>query len=137
MTKFDILLSVTPLIKLPSASLKLDCKTVRIFAYSSTCEQSNEPISLLILRKNRLFCSLRLNKILADLTQVSGEKGHVYVFNVALLHISAPKVEKKKVRWADEPRQQSATEGTLEMLTKSPFLFFSTYKKTSPRANDP
>ena len=51
MTKFDILLSVTPLIKLPSASLKLDCKTVRIFAYSSTCEQSNKPISLLTLRK--------------------------------------------------------------------------------------
>ena len=65
---------------------------------------------------------------------MSGEKDHVYVFNVALLHISAPKVEKKKVRWADEPRQQSATEGTLEMLTKSPFPFFSTYKKTSPRA---
>jgi len=25
----------------------------------------------------------------------------------------AAKVEKKKVRWADEPRQQAATEGTL------------------------
>ena len=52
MTKFDILLSVTPLIKPPSASLKLDCKAVRIFAYSSTRQQSNEPISLQILRKN-------------------------------------------------------------------------------------
>ena len=57
---------------------QLDCKTVRIFAYSSTREQSNKrsgtrlkteseteqrhyalPISLLTLRKNRLFCSLR------------------------------------------------------------------------------
>ena len=58
----------------------VDCKTVRIFAYSSTREQSNKrpygrvrlarfarvrllrhalPISLLILRKNRLFCSLK------------------------------------------------------------------------------
>ena len=57
----------------------LDCKTVRIFAYSSTCEQSNKrsgttliteserllrhalPISLLILRKkNRPFYSLHV-----------------------------------------------------------------------------
>ena len=57
----------------------IDCKTVRIFAYSSTREQSNKrsgmrlktesetgerrhalPISLLIFRnKNELFCSLR------------------------------------------------------------------------------
>ena len=65
------------------------------------------------------------------------KKDHIYVFNVALLHISAPKVEKKKVRWADEPRQQSATEGTLVMLTNSPFPFFSTYKRTAPRAIDP
>ena len=78
-----------------------------------------------------------LNKILTDLTQMSDKKDHVYVFNLALFHISAPKVEKKKVRWADEPRQQSVTQGTLEMLTKSPFPFFSIYKKTSPRANDP
>ena len=37
-----------------------DCKTVRIFAYSSTREQSNKrSFSLLILRKkNRRFCSL-------------------------------------------------------------------------------
>ena len=97
-TKFDVLLSVTPLSKLPLASL---------------------------------------NKILMDLTQMSDKKYHVYIFNVALLHILAPKVEKKKVRWADEPRQQSASEGTLKMLTKSPFPFFSIYKKTSPRANDP
>ena len=67
---------------------------------------------------------------------MSDKKDHVYVFNVALLHISAPKVEKKKVRWADEPRQQSVTEGTLEMLTKSPFPFSSIYEKTSLRAND-
>ena len=53
---------------------------------------------------------------------MSDKKDHVYVFNVALLHISAPKVEKKKVRWADEPTQQSATEGTLEMLTKPLYL---------------
>ena len=82
-TKFDILLSVTPLIKLPSASL---------------------------------------NNLLIDLTQMSDKKDHVNVFNVELFYILAPKVEKKKVRWADEPRQQSATEGTLEMLTKSPLI---------------
>ena len=41
----------------------LDCKTVRIFAYSSTHEQlclrHALPISLLILRKKRLISSLR------------------------------------------------------------------------------
>ena len=72
----------------------IDCKTVRIFAYSSTREQSNKrsgtrlktesetgesvrlarfarvrllrhslPISLLILRKNRPFCSLTFTHI--------------------------------------------------------------------------
>ena len=53
---------------------------------------------------------------------MSDKKDHVNVFNVELFYILAPKVEKKKVRWADEPRQQSATEGTLEMLTKSPLI---------------
>ena len=48
------------------SSLLLDCKTVRIFAYSSTREQSNKRFGTRLNtesetgaeRKNRMFCSL-------------------------------------------------------------------------------